>query len=80
LHRSARDVVVTVTANFNHFQRSETLEAASKAGLNVLRSFHEPTATETYFSLHQLTECERAKIHLSFYDNAEIDLSSIEEN
>jgi molecular chaperone DnaK len=44
LKQVVTDAVITVPAYFNNMQRQATIEAAKKAGLNVLRIINEPTA------------------------------------
>ena len=44
------DCVITVPANFNFKQRQETVKAAQKAGINVLRLLNEPTAAAIAYS------------------------------
>lgn len=44
LGEAIRDVVLTVPAHFGDHQRKATLQAASQAGLEVLRLINEPTA------------------------------------
>ncbi|GCE22975.1 Hsp70 family protein [Dictyobacter kobayashii] len=44
LGESVTDAVITVPAYFKHAQRSATIEAGHKAGLNVLQIISEPTA------------------------------------
>lgn len=39
-----RDVVITVPAYFDEFRRKATMDAGTRAGLNVLRIINEPTA------------------------------------
>jgi molecular chaperone DnaK len=47
--RDVRRAVITVPANFNDAQRQATREAASIAGLDVLRLINEPTAAALAF-------------------------------
>ncbi len=42
--KEIKDVTVTVPAKFNHKERSNTVKAANKAGLNVVSLINEPTA------------------------------------
>ncbi|CAI9736037.1 Hypothetical predicted protein [Octopus vulgaris] len=48
-----KDVVVTVPAYFNDSQRQATKDAASIAGLNVLRIVNEPTAAALAYGLEK---------------------------
>ncbi len=45
------NAVITVPAYFDDRQKSATLEAGKRAGLNVLRLVHEPTAASVYYGL-----------------------------
>ena len=45
------DAVVTVPAYFTHTQRTATIEAGRKAGLNVLKIISEPTAAALAYGL-----------------------------
>ena len=51
LGESVKDAVVTVPAYFNDAQRQATKDAASIAGLNVLRIINEPTAAAIAYGL-----------------------------
>ncbi|PRP85729.1 heat shock 70 kDa protein-like [Planoprotostelium fungivorum] len=53
---SVRDVVVTVPAYFNDSQRQATKDAASIAGLNVVRIMNEPTAAAVAYGYDRGTE------------------------
>ena len=48
---SVKDAVVTVPAYFNDSQRTATKDAATIAGLNVLRIINEPTAAALAYGL-----------------------------
>ena len=50
------DVVITVPAYFNDAQRQATKDAASIAGLNVLRIINEPTAAALAYGLDKKKE------------------------
>jgi molecular chaperone DnaK len=50
------EAVITVPAYFNDNQRSATKDAASIAGLKVLRLVNEPTAASLAYGLDRLTE------------------------
>jgi molecular chaperone DnaK (HSP70) len=52
LKQQIKDVVITIPANFNNFQRRDTLKAATDAGFKVLRLLHEPTAAAVLFTHH----------------------------
>lgn len=47
---NVKDVVITVPAYFSDNQRQATMEAADKAGLNVVSIVNEPTAAAIYIS------------------------------
>jgi heat shock protein 1/8 len=51
LKREVEDVVITVPAKFNDTQRQATKNAATIAGLNCLRVFHEPTAAALAYGM-----------------------------
>lgn len=51
LKRDVKDVVITVPAHFNDSQRQATKDAASIAGLNCIRMFHEPTAAALAYGM-----------------------------
>ncbi|MBF0365140.1 MAG: Hsp70 family protein [Oligoflexia bacterium] len=48
-----RDVVITVPAYFNDYERRSTLEAGKLAGFNVLRIINEPTAAALVYEVGQ---------------------------
>jgi len=54
-YRDIRNCVITVPARFNDIQRQYTVEAATKAGWQVVRVLAEPTAAFVAYSL--LHEC-----------------------
>uniref|UniRef100_A0A7E4ZY68 Heat shock protein 70 family n=1 Tax=Panagrellus redivivus TaxID=6233 RepID=A0A7E4ZY68_PANRE len=51
LNCSVKDAVITVPAYFTDFQRQATKNAATSAGLNVLRIINEPTAAAIAYGL-----------------------------
>ena len=51
LETTVTDAVVTVPAYFTHPQRTATIEAGRKAGLNVLKIISEPTAAALAYGL-----------------------------
>lgn len=55
LGEEVKDVVVTVPAYFNDSQRQATKDAATIAGLNVLRIINEPTAASLAYGLDKKT-------------------------
>jgi len=59
-----KDVVITVPAYFNNFQREATIEAGQKAGLNVLRIINEPTAAAIAFGMNKHVSNQ----HILVYD------------
>ncbi|KAL2893928.1 Heat shock cognate 70 kDa protein [Bienertia sinuspersici] len=52
LGTNVKNAVVTVPAYFNNLQRQATKDAASIAGLNVMRIINEPTAAAIAYGLH----------------------------
>ncbi|XP_065210442.1 heat shock 70 kDa protein II-like [Planococcus citri] len=53
LDKTVKNAVITVPAYFNDSQRAATLDAASIAGLNVLRIINEPTAAAIAYGLEK---------------------------
>ena len=51
LRTTVTDAVITVPAYFTHLQRTATIEAGLKAGLNVLKIISEPTAAALAYGL-----------------------------
>ena len=58
LGQDIKDAVITVPAYFNDSQRQSTKDAASIAGLNVLRIINEPTAAAIAYGLDKKIEGE----------------------
>ncbi|KAK6463000.1 chaperone [Scheffersomyces coipomensis] len=56
LDREVTDAVITVPAYFNDSQRQSTKDAATIAGLNVLRIINEPTAAALAYGLNKLDD------------------------
>lgn len=56
---TVKDMVITVPAYFNDSQRQATKDAATIAGINVLRIINEPTAAAIAFGLNEKSEKER---------------------
>jgi molecular chaperone DnaK (HSP70) len=50
VHEKIRDVIITVPAYFGEAARNDTMEAAKKAGLNVIEIMNEPTAAALAYS------------------------------
>ncbi|XP_071705406.1 heat shock 70 kDa protein 18-like [Rutidosis leptorrhynchoides] len=57
LNTDVKEAVITVPAYFNDSQRLATKEAASMAGLKVLRLINEPTAAAIAYGLHLKKDC-----------------------
>jgi len=57
LGRPVKDAVITVPAYFDDRQREDTLKAAEKAGLNVLKLLNEPTAAALTFGMGGNGDC-----------------------
>jgi molecular chaperone DnaK (HSP70) len=51
LDKTVTSAVITVPAQFNHYQRQATKDAGTIAGLNVLRIMNDPTATAIAYGL-----------------------------
>lgn len=62
LKRPVEDVVITVPAQFNDTQRQATRNAATIAGLNCLRVFHEPTAAALAYGMMERSLHKTAKV------------------
>ncbi|MBF0208061.1 MAG: Hsp70 family protein [Oligoflexia bacterium] len=52
---AVKDVVITVPAYFNDYQRQATIEAGKLAGLNILRIVNEPTAASLVYDIGSTT-------------------------
>jgi L1 cell adhesion molecule like protein len=59
LGEDVKDIVITVPANFSDSQRQATKDAASIAGLNVLRIINEPTAAALAYGLDKKSSEEQ---------------------
>lgn len=57
------DAVITVPAYFTHVQRSATIEAGRKAGLNVLKIISEPTAAALAYGLRPSSQEQRVLVY-----------------
>jgi len=57
------DAVITVPAYFTHVQRSATIEAGRKAGLNVLKIISEPTAAALAYGLRPGQQKQRVLVY-----------------
>lgn len=57
------DAVITVPAYFTHVQRSATIEAGKKAGLNVLKIISEPTAAALAYGLRPSNDRQRVLVY-----------------
>jgi heat shock 70kDa protein 1/2/6/8 len=62
LGEDVSDMVITVPAYFNDAQRQATKDAASIAGINVLRIINEPTAAAIAYGLSNKTQQEERTI------------------
>jgi len=76
LKRDVKDVVITVPAHFNDSQRQSTKDAASIAGLNCVRMFHEPTAAALAYGMldRSVNKAYNAKAAI----NTNVDTDSVE--
>lgn len=59
LQEPVTDAVVTVPAYFTHTQRTATIEAGQKAGLNVLKIISEPTSAALAYGLRSNASNEK---------------------
>ncbi|XP_065210470.1 heat shock 70 kDa protein cognate 4-like isoform X2 [Planococcus citri] len=59
LDKTVENAVIAVPAHFNGSQRAATIDAATIAGLNVLRIINEPTAAAIAYGLHKQDSGER---------------------
>ncbi|XP_065210475.1 heat shock 70 kDa protein II-like [Planococcus citri] len=60
LGKTVKNAVITVPAYFNDSQRGATIDAATIAGLKVLRIINEPTAAAIAYGLEQKSPEERS--------------------
>ncbi|KAL7587494.1 hypothetical protein Lser_V15G39497 [Lactuca serriola] len=63
---TVKDVVITVPAYFNDCQRQATKDAATIAGLNVLRMINEPTAAVIAYGVGNMSSFNRKRNVLVF--------------
>ncbi|KAM5572706.1 heat shock cognate 70 kDa protein [Rosa sericea] len=63
---TVKDVVITVPAYFNDFQRQATKDAGLIAGMNVIRIINEPTAAAIAYGLNKKGTIVRGKNVLIF--------------
>ena len=57
------DAVITVPAYFRELERRETVEAARKAGLNVIRTINEPTAAALAYGADRALPDQRVLVY-----------------
>ncbi|KAJ4837947.1 hypothetical protein Tsubulata_015663 [Turnera subulata] len=76
---TVKNAVVTVPPYFNDSQRQATMDAASTAGLNVLRLINEPTAAAIAYGLHTTVGEKNALIFDLGGDSLDVSLLSIKE-
>lgn len=62
-HAPITDAVITVPAYFTHVQRTTTIEAGQKAGLNVLKIISEPTAAALAYGLRPNQRNQRVLVY-----------------
>ncbi|MFS7922635.1 putative Heat shock protein 70 family [Helianthus anomalus] len=67
LRKDVKDAVVTVPAYFNNSQRQATKDAATIAGLNIVRMISEPTAAAIAYGLDNKFDITR-KMNLLVFD------------
>ncbi len=63
LRADVTDAVITVPAYFTHTQRTATIEAGRKAGLNVLKIISEPTAAALAYGLRPSQDAQRVLVY-----------------
>jgi molecular chaperone DnaK len=63
LHEPVRDAVITTPAYFTHVQRSDTVEAGRRAGLNVLVIISEPTAAALAYGFRPGLTAQRVLVY-----------------
>lgn len=80
LNQEVKNVVITVPAHFNDTQRQATKDAATIAGLNCVRMFHEPTAAALAYGLVERTIDKDKAVNILVYDfgGGTLDVSLIE--
>ena len=61
--RNVQNAVLAVPVGFNARQINATKEAATNAGLNVLRTIHEPTAAAMAYGLHTRTHVNTVMVY-----------------
>lgn len=66
LGEPVQDAVISVPAHFNDAQRQATLDAATNAGLNVLRLINEPTAAAIAFGYDR--QLQRGGCNILIFD------------
>lgn len=57
------DAVITVPAYFAHAQRTATIEAGQKAGLNVMKLISEPTAAALAYGMRPKQQTQKALVY-----------------
>ena len=63
LQGTVTDAVITVPAYFTNVQRTATIEAGKKAGLNVLRIINEPTAAALAYGLRPSQQTQKVLVY-----------------
>ena len=58
-NENIKKAVITVPAHFNDLQRQATIEAANKAGLEVIKLINEPTAAAITYGVKNYSDKER---------------------
>ena len=77
--KTTNNVVITVPANFNDYQRRATIDAGKSAGLNVLNVISEPTAAALYYVYDQkLTDANNKKVLVYDFGGGTLDVSLVQ--
>lgn len=71
------DAVITVPAYFEHNQRTATIEAGDKAGLNVLKIISEPTAAALAYGLRPTTQDQNQTVLVYDLGGGTFDISLV---
>ena len=73
-----KDVIITIPANFNDAQRQATKDAALIAGLNCIRTIHEPTAAALAYGMVEKTHNKSIKIIVYDFGGGTLDVNLID--
>lgn len=74
-----KDVIITIPANFTDSQRQATKDAATIAGLNCIRTIHEPTAAAlAYGMMERSKNTEHMKVLVYDFGGGTLDVNLID--